>query len=275
MWLLIAVMVQPYLLRVIVGILYLQADRYQAQADLPSAINLLEYAKPVAPNRAQPHNKLGFIHILRGDELAGRYEFEDALAADLTFGPALNNLGVLQYGDHQGQDALLYLARAVESAPDNAQVRYNLGVTLRAQGDVLEAERAYKEASRIKPDWILPHLELSQLYLAREDWELAIRAANQMLELDPQSYPAHLVYIYAQYAQKNFVESRAAAEKALAIFPNDATLKFYEALSMHDLGQSTAALNLLQTTYLLTDQPQLRARIANEMRAIVGRYKYH
>lgn len=81
---------------------------------------------------------------------ASRY-FLDAVAADETYGPAHNNLGLLHYDQGNLFQAVLAFETALELMPHDAVVYYNLGLTLEAAGKVHEALDLYWQAVEMEP----------------------------------------------------------------------------------------------------------------------------
>jgi Flp pilus assembly protein TadD len=83
------------------------------------------------------------------------------------------------------------LRRAAQVAPDDAVVRYNLAVTLRAPGRKEEAVVEYREAVRLDPDLKEAWGDLGLLLREAGDDEGAIQALRRWLELagpdDPEA----------------------------------------------------------------------------------------
>jgi Flp pilus assembly protein TadD len=77
--------------------------------------------------------------------------FIQAIAADETYGPAHNNIGLLHYDRGELYDAVLSFERATELMPGDPIVFYNLGLTLEAAGRVHEALDLYWQAVEMDP----------------------------------------------------------------------------------------------------------------------------
>jgi len=78
-------------------------------------------------------------------------KFMEAIAADESYGPAHNNLGLLHYDQGELYDAVLSFERATELMPGDPIVFYNLGLTLEAAGRVHEAMDLYWQAVEMDP----------------------------------------------------------------------------------------------------------------------------
>ncbi len=90
--------------------------------------------------------------IAQGQWDQAEQALKTALEADLTFGPAHNNLGTVYF--HQGR---LYLAAwefqyATKLMPNQPQPRNNLGLVLEQAGKLDEAIQNYDQALELEPD---------------------------------------------------------------------------------------------------------------------------
>lgn len=89
--------------------------------------------------------------------LESRYDeaeelLKDALTADVTFGPAHNNLGRVYYEKNQFYTAAWEFEYAAKLLPHHAEPRNNLGLVFEAVGDYDEAVGHYEEALLIEPN---------------------------------------------------------------------------------------------------------------------------
>ena len=109
-----------------------------------------------APGRdaaaAEAHHARATRLIERGDWPAAEAALKEALAADVMYGPAHNNLGKVYF--HQGK---LYLAAwefqyAAKLMPNVPEPKNNLGLVFESAGKLDEAVSSYDEAMRIEPD---------------------------------------------------------------------------------------------------------------------------
>jgi tetratricopeptide (TPR) repeat protein len=78
-------------------------------------------------------------------------KFHEALAADETYGPAHNNLGLLHFDRGELYDAVLSFERASELIPNDPTVYYNLALALESAGQVHEALDLYWQAVEMDP----------------------------------------------------------------------------------------------------------------------------
>ena len=75
-----------------------------------------------------------------------------AIAADVMFGPARNNLGLVYY--HQGKlyPAAWEFQNAIKLMPHQPEPRNNLGLVLEKAGKMDDAEASYRKAREMEPD---------------------------------------------------------------------------------------------------------------------------
>ncbi len=116
------------------------------------ARELIERARRLNPDVAQPHHALGVLaeRRARPDE-ASRHYYE-ALAVDPGFGPARANLARLLFDAGMLEEALVQFKRLVEVDPDSADAAAGLSETLLRLHRVDEAEAAIRSARERFPD---------------------------------------------------------------------------------------------------------------------------
>lgn len=109
-----------------------------------------------APGRdgatAEQHHARAARFIDEADWPGAEAALKAALAADVMYGPAHNNLGKVYY--HQGK---LYLAAwefqyAAKLMPNQPEPKNNLGLVFEAAGKLDDAVTSYDEAMRLEPD---------------------------------------------------------------------------------------------------------------------------
>lgn len=132
-----------------------------------------------APGRdaatAEQHHARAIGLIDRGEWADAEAALKAALAADVMYGPAHNNLGKVYY--HQGK---LYLAAwefqyAAKLMPHQPEPKNNLGLVFESAGKLDEAVTSYDEAMRIEPD--NPHYigNLARARMRRGDRDATVR----------------------------------------------------------------------------------------------------
>ncbi len=266
---LIALLVWRDVTRALSGVLYLASDRAWDSAHYQRAVRLLKYAELIDPETPLPYNQEGYIWFQRDDMQHAEVAFAQALGTDETNGPALNNLAVTYFLKGLPDQARILQQLAVQSDPNAATVRYNLGLILMEQNDYADALRAFREAGRIDPDWALPYMQQSFLYLDMGDYAQAEQTARAAVRLDPSQQSAHLSLAIALYHQGKSQEALASIERVLTVAPSEVVPKFYKALIFRDLGEAHFVRLLLQQLLASSDAPQQSSRIAAEMEAML------
>lgn len=96
-------------------------------------------------------NQMGMKALDCGDTAEATQKFLASTAADESYGPAHNNLGMLHYQEGNLYQAILAFETAMELMPHDPVVYYNLGLTLESAGKVHEAMDLYWRAVEMDP----------------------------------------------------------------------------------------------------------------------------
>src|SRR5262249_43277296 len=110
------------------------------------------------------------LHLYLGNALALKGQADEAIAVyrvvirlDPGHVAARRNLGALLCDVKRDYDgAFSEFRAAIDLAPRDATLHYNLGVALAGKGRVDEAIDAYREAIRFKPDYAEAHCNLAR-----------------------------------------------------------------------------------------------------------------
>jgi Tfp pilus assembly protein PilF len=132
---------------------------------------------------AERHNAEAVRRMARGDYDGAERELKAALAADVMYGPAHNNLGKAYY--HQGK---LYLAAwefqyAAKLMPGVPEPKNNLGLVFESAGKLDDAVAHYGEATRLAPDDVQFLGNLARARVRRGDQGLELRELLEQLVL--------------------------------------------------------------------------------------------
>ena len=93
--------------------------------------------------------------------------------------------GMRAYRESEGEDAILYLQRAVKVDPQNARAWMALGVLEYERGNIFKAARAFHRAGRIEPTRYEPHFNLGIIFEAVGYYEQAIEEYEIAIKLSP------------------------------------------------------------------------------------------
>lgn len=97
-------------------------------------------------------NQAGLDHLDKGQIDKAIQAFKAALTADVTFGPAHNNLGKVYYAQRDFYQAAWEFEYAIKLMPGQPEPRNNLGLVYEAVGKIDEAVNCFDEALRSAPD---------------------------------------------------------------------------------------------------------------------------
>jgi len=120
-------------------------------------------------------------------------------------------------------DAAAAFRRATELDPDHAEAHYRLGVMMGLAERRSESVASFREALRVKPDWLQPMNNLAWLLAASGDAALrdgaeAVRHAERAAELTGRGNPFILDTLSAAYAEAGrFGDAILAASEALEL----------------------------------------------------------
>lgn len=101
---------------------------------------------------AKQKNAQGVALIKAGKYAEAAEALKDALSADVTFGPAHNNLGVAYYRLSDSYKAAWEFQYAAKLMPDQPEPHNNLGMVLESANKLDDAVKAYDEALQMRPD---------------------------------------------------------------------------------------------------------------------------
>ena len=109
---------------------------------------------PPAPDAAlaRQENDVAYRLIRQGKYSEAESHLRRAIQADLTFGPAHNNLGLVYFHQKRFYDAAWEFDYAIKLMPYQPDARNNLGLVFEETGKYGEAIDAYERARRMAPD---------------------------------------------------------------------------------------------------------------------------
>ncbi|MGN6392377.1 MAG: protein kinase domain-containing protein [Gemmatimonadales bacterium] len=201
---------------------FLRGNEYLGRAgaeDLHRAEEMYARATELDPSFAAAFARLARSHIwqfhLYSDRTERRLE-QARRAADsaLTLDPELPEahlaLGQIYYwGDLDYPKALAEFRTALARDPGNGDLAWARGLVERRLGQWAQAEADLKRAVDLDPRAGVKSLDLSELYLRRREYDQAVRYADRVIELEPNS-PAYFYKALMILAQKGDVAAAAA-----------------------------------------------------------------
>ena len=101
--------------------------------------------------RARELNRDGVQHVKQKELAEAEASFKKAIYADVTFGPAHNNMGRVYFHKRNLKLAALAFERAMEFMPERPEPINNLGLTYESAGRLGEAIELYQTAHYLQP----------------------------------------------------------------------------------------------------------------------------
>jgi Tfp pilus assembly protein PilF len=102
--------------------------------------------------RARDQNNRAFELIKQGKYAPAEELLKKAVAADVMYGPARNNLGLVYYHTNRLYLAAWEFENAIRLMPHQPEPRNNLGLVLERAGQLAPAAESYAQARDIEPD---------------------------------------------------------------------------------------------------------------------------
>ena len=173
---------------------------YLAHFTFAPALDVFQVGSEKFPHSLRQQLGLGFAHYGQHDYPAAVLAFLTALEIDPSSPAAFaawNSLPpLLEPADWQ--EILPRLSRLAERYPQSAQALYCYGaalfqreVALGHQASFDQAKSLLESAVRLKPGLYEAHLELGNLYVARNENEKAVNQFLEAIRLNPESEMAH------------------------------------------------------------------------------------
>lgn len=110
--------------------------------------------------------------------------YNQILAANPRYAPALLNLGCIYFRAKKLELAGSLFVRSIESDPSNELAFFNLGRVLDEVGSISDSSMAYKRAIELSPDYADPYYNLALNYEQMGERRLALRHWRVYLALD-------------------------------------------------------------------------------------------
>ncbi len=169
--------------------------------------------------------------------------------------PSLEALAHLNQQDDNLAGAAEYLRRATGVSPLNAQLHFELGVMLSAQGNTEGAKAAYKAAINADSRHAHAHNNLGVIQLENNDYKAAIEYFRQALQADPNLVISHF-NLGKALIELNFFEHAAQFLQRARELGATPELPMFEILD-HLGGALRGAMQLTQAEAVLREAMDL------------------
>ncbi|MDY6784368.1 MAG: tetratricopeptide repeat protein [Cyanobacteriota bacterium] len=201
-----------------------QPETIAAKSKFKRARESMEAFLATHPDDAYTENKLGALYLQEGRFQEGIQLLESALTKKQIDAPVLFEI---HYHLGNGYARLSNPNKAVRhyqeaiAQPILPQLKLgaynNLGGLLQAAGEYQLAEKIYKEALKIDPNFAIAHYNLAMTYKAIGNFKEAIAACEASIRLNPDRGSAYQNLGVIWLKCGNFAKSEEAFKKAIAL----------------------------------------------------------
>jgi tetratricopeptide (TPR) repeat protein len=203
--------------------------------------HLLERARRLNPDVAQPHHGLGVLAERQHRPDVASEHYAEALRVDPGFAPSRLNLGRLLFAAGMVEHARSQFKRSVEVAPREPLAWAGYVESLQRLGRTAEADDALQRALERFPE----HPELTVLearaLIRRGAYGRALTALAPLTQGRDDNAVAALGWsAVAELALERSQRAAAAARRALALSPHDAVATYALALALQRQGSAQA-----------------------------------
>lgn len=162
--------------------------------------------------------------------------------------------GIVYLQLEQLQAAETDLKRALQLAPENAEVLHHLGVWA-LQSDLLEQAQPYFEAAlQHNPEFLASHLDLAKLALHHQDLKAAKSHLLKAQQLKPDQLEVLATLAYVQYALEQPEAAAASYMDILELDPLNSEARVQLGYLLNELGEPRRALQLYDQALELGNQ---------------------
>ena len=140
------------------------------------------------------------------------------------------------------EDAEKSYKKAIAIKPDYAEAHSNLGLTLKELGRLEDAETSYKKAIAIKPDYAEAHSNLGATLQELGRLKDAETSYKKAISIKPDLAEAHSNFGAILQELGRLEEAEASYSKAIAIKPDYAEAHYNLSITLKELGRLEDAL---------------------------------
>lgn len=197
------------------GLLYFQeGDNIRA---------LQELVKAKEKNSKDKHiwNALGLAYKERKLFKEAEEAFKEAISLDNKFSEAYNNLGVLYLDQKRYKDAIETFEKAVSNIfYTTPELAYNnMGYAFQMLGDVVSAEKNYKEAISLNPSFSLSYTNLANLYIEQKRYKEAEAILLKYLSVFEKHVESNFYLGKLYFEIGEFKKAKDCFEKVISLEP--------------------------------------------------------
>jgi Flp pilus assembly protein TadD len=197
-------------------------EAYMNQGNYSAALGELLKAEKLDPDDPLLHNDLGLCYLVKKRFDQAITHFSRAVELKPDYAPARNNLGTA-YLMIKDWDAAIATFEEITRDLLYGTPHYplsNLGLAYYNKGDYTTAERYYREALEIEPEFVLALRGIGKTYLAQGKAPKAVRALERAVALAPENAALQMDLGNAYKYAGEPVKAKFAYEKVMTLDPN-------------------------------------------------------
>ena len=195
------------------------------------------------PKNPMVQNMKGGILLSKNDLAGARAGFEQALALDPSYLPALENLAQMDLADKKPERARQRYEAALAKDKKNVDLMMALAKLAVSQNNNAEAVRWLQRATAEHPEALTPALLLAGLYQRSGDREKALKLAQALQTSHPADADVLALLAQLQVANGNYDAGLDSYTKLAALQPASAAVQLRIAYAQLALKDRDAALD--------------------------------
>lgn len=207
------------------------------------------------------YNLKGAVFVGKNDAIKARESFNQALAIEPNYFPAITNLARLDMQDRKPDVAKSRFEAILKNDDKNVQAMSALANLAFVQGNTAEATRWLERASNQNPNELEPALHLTAHYLRIDDMEKAMLLARKLNGSYPNEPRVLEVLGRVQLAQNNLPAALDTFERLAGRLP-DSALAQLQIANVHSMLKDYAAAGTALRKALFIDPGFVDAKTA-------------
>jgi len=181
------------------------------------AISEYKKALTINPLYAKAYNDLGVAYIKKGMWDKAILVCKKALSCNLNFAEAHNNLGTAYVKKGAMDEAISEYEQALAIDSHYVNARNNLGSVYIKKGLLDEAISQFKKVIALHPDYAKAHYNLGTSYAKKRQWDEAIVEYKQAININPDYAEVHINLAVAYYSKGTYKLAITHCDKALEL----------------------------------------------------------
>lgn len=202
-----------------------------------------------APNTLAARNAMARIYLAQGRDDQARALVAKVLASNPQDTDALLVRGELALAAHQSAAAIADLRAVLRSHPSSVPVQELLSRAYLANGEVGLAEQSLRAALDVAPDSVPVRIELAQFLDNLHRSDEAIRLFEQAVSADPQNAACRRGLAIAYLAKHDFQAALKQAEQLKLLRPNEAAGAYLAGVAYRGLKRPEDAQHQLEAAH--------------------------